>query len=245
MFWKICRWSENFSKNPSNSIDFTENYYYNDSTVGLLYGVRSMKSLYVLIFGLLTAIAVAEPLAPRLPVQDILPAEPFRGSTEELEGLAKILDSRPPVDSTTVRGQIRVGGDEPTGIMSSPPPPARGPVEDPIEPRLVGNSEMSDSEPQNFGMTSAPNSTKAGPSGTGSLTDPLGYGTLIAATVIMAMGLVWMVFIDYDYHQRWVQAMTMQNERYLGGSSFDVDLEDTFGSPAAFSDSYGLPRQSI
>lgn len=209
------------------------------------FGVRPMKSLYVLIFGLLTAVAAAEPLAPHLPVLNPLPTGQFRGSTEGLEGLAEILDSCPPVDTTIIRGQIRMGGDEPTGIMSSPPPPARGPVEDPIEPRLIGDPEMTDSERDILQTTSTPNATKAGQSGAGSLTDPLGYGTLVAATVVMAMGLVWMVFIAYDYHQRWVQAMTMQNERYLGGSSFDIDLEDTFGSPAAFSDSYSLPRQSI
>ena len=199
-----------------------------------------MKPLFVIVFALLTAVAAAELLTPYSLAQVPLPAERSGGSSEGLAGLAKILDKPPPVNSTVFRGQTRVAGDEPTGIMSSPPPPARGPIEDPIEPRLVGDSsEMSDSVLDIIEAKITQNPGKLTPSGTSALSDPLGYGAWVAATCVLAMGLVWMVSVAYDYHQRWIQAMTMQNERYLGGSAFDGDLDDPLGSHT-FSDGFGL-----
>ena len=53
-----------------------------------------------------------------------------------------------------------------------------------------------------------------------------------------------MAFVAYDYRQRWMQSLMMQNDRYLGGA-YDMEIEDTYGSPmSSFSESFVLPRRS-
>ena len=61
--------------------------------------------------------------------------------------------------------------------------------------------------------------------------DPIGYSLLLVATVITTIGLVWMVFVAYDYRQRWMQSLTIQNERYLSSGVLDLDLEELYSMP--------------
>ena len=153
-----------------------------------------------------------EPLAPVFPKQDFLQHE------EEL---------------SIFRGQFR-SVDEIKEILDSPPSVAKGAIEsETISPDLAGSSDAEESEMDTFSMSLPQNSTSLPQNSTkidsadraAELADPLGYGMLLVATIVMMIGLVIMAFVAYDYHQRWVHSMTAQNDRYLGGGTFDMDMD--------------------
>jgi hypothetical protein len=171
-----------------------------------------------------TAVSLPSPLAPRLPNQN---------SSLTREGAG------------TVRGQTRTV-DESSGLLSIPPSPAQGAVaEGTIDPKLIGNTDLSDPNTESSATDSASNVPRAGVAGAGTMSDPLGYGMLFAIAIITTMGLAWMAFVAYDYRQRWIQSLTVQNDRYLGGGMFDTEMEDAYSTSVSFSEGFGLPRRSI
>ena len=215
--------------------------------------IRPMKPLFTLLFSVcavavyadqyasapveMSSYTVAKPtekpitvpsrLGPLMPMQEHLPAE-----AEETK---------------VVRGQAPLGN-ELEEILNEPPPIARGAVEaGTIEPKLIESSDSTSGEFDDllaaiWGQSGASQSASANQAGA-KQTDPLGYGMLLVTTIVMTIGLVIMAFVAYDYHQRWVQALTVQNDRYLGGGAYDMEMEDTFSSSVSFSD-FGLPRRS-
>ena len=146
-----------------------------------------------------------------------------------------------------VRGQLGTM-DGLAGILDTPPPLARGPVEaSAIDPQLIDSSDQSDLDDLS-GIFVSGNSGQGGAPGSSSNTtpgDPLGYGVLVFAMVLTTLGLIYMAFQAYDYRQRWMQSLMMQNDRYIGGGAFDLDTEDLYGGSASFSDGFGLKRHSI
>ena len=173
-------------------------------------------------------IALPEPLVltPFLPIQDLPPS-----GGENAAATPDIF-----------RGQVGV---ENLGeILRTAAPLAKGPVaEGTIDPKLLEGPALSDSELGILGEFSVSDNPGQAPSwkpsGTASA-DPLGYGVLVAALIFTTLGLIYMAFIAYDNHQRWVRSLTEQNDRYLGGGAFDLSTEDTYGSSVSFSDGFGL-----
>ena len=170
------------------------------------------------------AIAVPLPLKSLAP---IFPKQDFPQAEDE--------------ESVTLRGQAR-SVDEIKDILDSPPSVARGAFEaETISPELIGDSDTEDSELASIFPHAAqkPIQNNASGQGTGA-TDPLGHAVLLFSTVITTMGLVYMAFVAYDYRQRWLHSMTTQNDRYLGGGAFDMEVEDGYGSSVSLSDGFGL-----
>ena len=148
-------------------------------------------------------------LGPFLPLQDPLPDK--EGTSEKTRG--------------TIRGQAgAVSGL--AEVLNTPPPIAVGPVEEPIDPKIVGNLPESGSDGE-F-LESSPPGLPSSPPPVVKLSDPLGYGVLLAAIAITTIGLIYMVFVAYDYRQRWVHSLTIQNDRYLSGGAFDMDVDDVY-----------------
>jgi len=192
--------------------------------------VRSMKPLFFFLFVALTVAVHADPYAfpPEKPMAIPKPLAPLLPFPEEVQAPA------------TVRGQTR-SVDKLAEVLESPLPLAQGAVEEgTIEPKLIDTIDSSESDPDILGH----NLTQGGSVGLGTKSsDPLGDGVLLTVMVITTIGLVYMAFVAYDYRQRWMQSLTTQNDRYLGGT-FDFDTEETFGSPSAFPEGFGLPRRS-
>ena len=166
-----------------------------------------------------------EPLAPLLPAQDYVEKNV----------------------SETIRGQAKTV-DELTGYLGSPPPLSQGAVEEgTLDPKLIGTLESTESDLDALAADLEQKSAKADLAGRNTeLTDPLGYTVLLIATVITTIGLVYMAFVAYDYRQRWMQSLTMQNNRYLGGGAFDMEMEDTYSSGSvSLPEGFGLSRHSI
>jgi hypothetical protein len=147
---------------------------------------------------------------------------------------------------TIIRGQSRSVA-ELAAILDSPPPIPRGPVEeDVIDPKLTGISESTESDLDEYAKEMEKISAKVGGAGKNTeATDPLGNSILLAATGVLTMVLVYMAFVAYDYRQRWMQSLTAQNDRYLGGGMFDMETEDYGGGSVSFSEGFGLPHHSI
>ena len=229
-----------------------------------------MKPLFIFVFVTLSAAVCAQPPAPLFPNQNPSLTGNLREQSGMFDDLARTLNSPPPYtgtgkplavppplvspsvqypsyaesSNTTILGQLRTAEDS-TGLLATPPPPAIGPVEAGIiEPKLVGDLDSSESDLE-FLQTSLTQGTSVPVTATADLepTDPFGNWALFAATFLTTAGLIWMAFIAYDYRQRWVQSLTVQNDRYLGG--FDTDMEDTYGTSTSFSESFGLPYRSI
>jgi hypothetical protein len=141
----------------------------------------------------------------------------------------------------TIRGQNRTV-DNLAEVLDSPLPLPQGAVEEgTIDSKLIDTAEPSESD---LGVIKQ-SLISAGPAGQGTKpADPLGYGVLLTAMAIIAIGLVYMVFVAYDYRQRWMQSLTTQNDRYLGGGVSDWETEDSYSSPATFSEGFGLTRRS-
>jgi len=181
------------------------------------------------------SITLPEPLVlvPFLPIQDRQPSP----ETETITTTTGV-----------VRGQLgTMEGLE--GILDTPPPLARGPVEaNAIDPQLIDSSDQSDLDFDLSGIFVSGNPGQGGAPGSSSNTtpgNPLGNGVLVVATVFTTLGLFYMAFMAYEYRQRWMHSMTMQNDRYLIGGTFDMDTEDLYGGSASFSDGFGLKRHSI
>jgi hypothetical protein len=166
-----------------------------------------------------------EPLAPLFPMQPLPQTEEqapetIRGQTRAVDGLAEILDT--------------------------PPPLAQGAVEEgTIDPKVIGTTDSSGSDFDVFTANQGQNPTLVGSAGQGTkLADPLGNAMLLMATAIATIGLIYMSFVAYDYHQRWMQSMTMQNDRYLGGGAFEMEMmEEPYGGSVSFSEGFGLARR--
>ena len=158
-------------------------------------------------------------LGPLLPMQ-------HRSPLTAVEGTA-------PMD--TIRGQTRIEAS--SGILDTSPPLPRGPAElDTIDSKLTDSLDPVDWDFDHI----------AGPPGTGGSEPPSGknsaenYSVLVFATIFTTLGLIYMAFIAYDYHQRWIHSMTSQNDRYIIGGAFEMDTEDLYGSSRSFSESFGI-----
>ena len=166
-------------------------------------------------------------------------------------------DRLPPAPEATVptgvvRGQT--GMESLGGILDTAPPLARGPVEaGTVDPKLIENHDSPDADLDTLtgllGSGSSARTTsgqKSGQASDSQLIDPLGYGVLVTALIFTTLGLIYMAFIAYDYHQRWVHSLTEHNDRYLGSGVLDGDTEDTYSSNSfPLSDGFGLVRHSI
>jgi hypothetical protein len=173
-------------------------------------------------------IAVPSSLGPLLPFQGDLPVDQSAG---------------------IVRGQA--GTESLADILGIPPLAARGAVEESaIDPKLLGSSASSDADSDlpamSIGGLGSPSHTglAAGQAWESAPTDPLVYWVLLGATIITTAGLIYMVFVAYDYRQRWLHSSMMQNDRYLGGGTFDMEMDDAYGSSVSLSEGLGLPRRS-
>jgi len=161
------------------------------------------------------------------------------------------LQDSPPVNverTETVRSQNSVS--DLAGIMDTSPPLAQGALEEEmINPKIIGDSPDSESEDYSAGLL-AQNPTQTGAHGVTPV-DPLGYGVLLTAIAITTIGLIYMVFVAYDYRQRWVHSLTTQNDRYLGGGTFDMEAEDSYamgsvsGGSVSLSEGLGWARHSF
>ena len=141
----------------------------------------------------------------------------------------------------TLVGQVR-SVNQLAEVLDTPPPLAQGTVEEgTIDPKLIDTFDPSESDIDVLGQHLI--QVGAVEPGTKSA-DPLGNGVLLTTMVIVTIGLVYMAFIAYDYRQRWMQSLTTQNDRYLGGGAFDWEAENTYSSPVGFSDGLGLTRRS-
>ena len=223
--------------------------------------LRSMKPLFLFLFVALTVAVYADPyVVPHAPVPTrpaempvpisermVIPATYMvEKPTEKSIVLPKPLAPLLPLQEEqkrpeTVRGQTRTV-DRLAELLDSPLPLAQGAVEaETIDSKLIDTIESSESSIDESGRYIFP-AGSAMP-GTKSV-DPLGDGVLLMFMVITAIGLVYMVFVAFDYRQRWMQSLTTQNDRYLGGGGFEFDTEDTYGSPVVFSEGFGLTRRS-
>ena len=239
-----------------------------------------MKSLFVPIFALLTIVAHADQYAvfPASPSLAPLPPLSFGQAPHQKEITASVpytverptettnvvplplsqlgptfprqdfprVDERP----ETIRGQVRAMS-EIGMILDSPPPVARGSVEEgAINPSLIAPAVPSDTELDGIFGRETQNSAQTNSATPGTKpTDPVGYGALLVVTVITSFGLVLMAFVAYDYRQRWVQSVTVQNDRYIVGA-FDMEWEGTYGGAYSSSsvplyEGYGLAHRSI
>ena len=158
-------------------------------------------------------------------------------------------------EQPTFRGQSQgLGGS--SELLSSVPPIARGPVEVEIEPKLMETHETPELEPgivptiltpanPNLNPNTQNNSAHSLPvPGEVRVVDPMGYGALLVAMVCTTIGLIWMVFVAYDYRQRWMQSLTTQNDRYIGGV-FDMELDELYSNSSPIYEGYGLSQRSI
>ena len=168
---------------------------------------------------------LSEPLvlAPLLPKQDRSPPPPIE------EPMA-------PMD--IVRGQARM--EDWGALLDIPPPLPGGSVTDgTIDQKIIGSEDVSDWDDDDLAVLRGQGTAPKQPSGTAPA-DQVTYGVLMIATIVATFGLIYMVFIAYDYHQRWIHSLTAQNDRYIIGGAYDMDTEDLYGGSRSFSDSYGF-----
>ena len=202
-----------------------------------------------------TPITVPEPLVliPFSPIQERPPVAEITPPVSEPPlsvPLAPVLPETVP-PPTIVRGQQ--GTEGVADILDNPPPLPRGAVEaDAIDPKLIDSTSSLDSDldalaglivSNNPQTTTSPGQTPDTVS-----TDPVGNAILVLVTIFTTLGLLYMAFLAYDYHQRWIHSMTAQNDRYIGGA-VDMDVDDMYGGSFSdnfgFSDSLGLARRPI
>jgi hypothetical protein len=173
---------------------------------------------------------------------------------QPLERLAPLLPPQAEeLVPATIRGQTRTV-DELPRILASAPPLAKGAVEEgTIDSKLIEPLDPSELDSDIFAKDPWKNPVSAGGSAQGTKTaDPAGYALLVFAAIITTLGLIYMVFVAYDYRQRWLQSLTAQNDRYLGSGALDMGTEDTYdiyrdayGGSLSFSEGFGLTRRSI
>ena len=178
--------------------------------------------------------AVPQPLeAPPFPVSPV-PAVPFAPVLPKQDSPVQNADTTP----VTIRGQSRTL-DDVAGILAQPPPVARGAVDiDMVEPKLIESINTPELPDPLLPANPATNPAQSDSAKQGTtITDPVGYGVLVFVAALTSLGLVWMVFVAFDYRQRWMQSQTLQNDRYLGGGGYDTETEDIYrdylaGTPA-------------
>jgi hypothetical protein len=165
------------------------------------------------------------PIAPLLPIQNSPPSAPTGRATTA---------------PTTIRGQERTMSGL-ADTLNTPPPLASGPVaEGTIDPKLIESVTLPDTDLDGLsGTFPSDKSATTVPSGT-QPADSLNNGVLVLATIFTTLGLIYMAVIAYDYHQRWMHSLTVQNDRYLVGGAFDMEMDDMYGSSRSFSDGIGL-----
>lgn len=152
--------------------------------------------------------------------------------------------------TATVLGQNR-SVNELAGLLGSPPPLAKGAVEEgTIDSKLMETVDSAELEADGLMTSVGQGQTPTTPAGLETkLADPLGHTVLLLVTAITTIGLLYMAFVAYDYRQRWMQSLMMQNDRYLVGGAFDMEkTEDTngpYGGSPLFSEGFGLTRRSI
>ncbi|MDR1142453.1 MAG: hypothetical protein LBL62_12230, partial [Planctomycetaceae bacterium] len=72
-------------------------------------------------------------------------------------------------------------------------------------------------------------------------------GILLLATIISVAMLIYAIVIAFDYHQRWIQSLTAQNNRFSGlsDSGFsgdDMDMDADFsGNIPLYSGNSNIP----
>ncbi|MDR0522210.1 MAG: hypothetical protein LBH00_10205 [Planctomycetaceae bacterium] len=152
--------------------------------------------------------------------------------TPETPSVPVLPKKNPPLPPETIRAQSPPVN-ELEEILKTPLPHAKGVIEaGMIEPKLVENPVLAESNGDFFTSSSVPNNVPAPlpPAQTAAETkpDPLMHGVLLVSTVITTIALIYMVFVAYDYRQRWVQSLTAQNDRYLGGA-FDAEFGERYG----------------
>ena len=165
----------------------------------------------------------SQPLAPLLPMQDPLQfeSEIIRGQTNSVETLAEFLGSQLPLPAGAVEEGV-------------------------VDQKLLGDTDSPESgaDPYAEGLGNKSDQEKTAGQGIRSA-DPLGYTMLLTAMAITTIGLVYMAFVAYDYRQRWMQSLVTQNDRYLGGGAFDLEMEDTYSGSLSFSEGLGLTHRSV
>jgi len=174
--------------------------------------------------------ALPEPLvsAPLLPTQERIPS------------LTPVWEETSPLG--TIRGQAPMERLE--DIMNTAVPHPRGLVPDgTIDPGLIDSSDSSDLDPYYYSRLPLPDKSggvSGQPSSTAPTDDQLGNGALVLATIMTTLGLVYMAFMAYEYRQRWMLSMTAQNDRYIGGGTFDMDMDNMYGGSTSVSDGFGF-----
>ena len=197
-------------------------------------------------------VIIGEPIVTSIPYTVAKPTEKPILVPQQLAPLLPIQEIQPTQEAAmeTVRGQTMTVN-ELDDLLSTSPPFAQGAVEaETIDPKLIGSPALSDLDSDILAANLAQgNLIQAGTVGQTSETkptDPLIDGMLLTVTIITTIGLVYMIFVAYDYRQRWMQSLMMQNDRYLGsGGAFDIDMEDTYSGSFSFSEGFGLTRRSI
>jgi hypothetical protein len=183
------------------------------------------------------------PLAPIFPVQT-----PPQTEAEVMQAISAPTMPIHTTPAPTVRGQARTV-DDLGEYLDAPLPIARGSIEAGIiESKLIGSLDSSESETDIFATTPGLSTTQTGSAAQKTTsTDPLGDAVLLTMMIIVTLVLIYMAFVAYDYHQRLVHSLTTQNNRYLGGGAFDVEMEDLYSNnnPVSFSENFGLSRHSI
>ena len=220
-----------------------------------------MKSLFIPIFVVLTVAVYtgqvnADSYADPQPLDLLSPFHVGQDATHTTESQTKATIFIPPPPqradvAETIRGQIR-SFDELAAILDGPLPPARGPVEDgTFSPGLVisepSGEELDDFLTKGIGTAGAVQNQPQRTSTMlrGSPTDPLGNGMLLFITATVTIGLVWMAFVAYDYRQRWMQSLTMQNDRYIVGGVLDMEWDNAYSGSTSLYEGYGLTSRSI
>ena len=184
---------------------------------------------------------------PTLPSrQNAVPAEWGRTGWGEIEwGEERDSSQR----SDIYRGQVRPL-DGAAGILDSRPPVAQGPVPDgTFDQNLINEPDPLEGLEAPFASGGSQGSGQSGSSTLGGITDPVGNGLLLLVTAVTTIGLVWMIFVAYDYRQRWMQTLMGQNDRYFG-SGFEMEWDSpysggTYSGSVPLYEGYGLSHRSI
>ncbi|MDR3233101.1 MAG: hypothetical protein LBT46_05475 [Planctomycetaceae bacterium] len=186
----------------------------------------------------LSVVNASSPLKALQPIRQQPPNKPAQNQTvphkPEPQPLTfpdaeEVLPDTAPV---TVRGQVTTAFNELDEILKTPPPHAQGPVDSAaVEPKLIEQSAA------DIPILNAETAAALLPSAEASLkpaaetkSDQFAYGTLLIATAVTTIGLIYMAFVAYDYRQRWMQSLMTQNDRFTG-NPLDGEWEDIYGTP--------------
>jgi hypothetical protein len=191
--------------------------------------------------------SASEPLKPLQPFEqrELQQSSVPRLSFPEESGT--LMPKMPPpktrlkAEEPIVRGQAVPTMNEIDEILKTPPPHVQGTVDvTAMEPKLVEQADVLPLVPETAEalLPSAAGTISVAPAVSPQATAPanglqgnqFAYGTLLLATAVTTIGLVYMAFVAYDYRQRWMQTLLTQNERF-SLSSLDSDFDDMYGAP--------------